>query len=220
MQKTLTTRISLWMVALLTAIGLVAAPQLAHAHDVLIESDPEIGSTLDTTPTDIRLRFSGTPLSGQGLTNLILVTDAQGNQWQDGQVAVEGYELSIGLCEGLPQGEYTVAYRVIYSDGHTGEERFSFNNADPAAPENGAPQDCGEAVAADTSPAEADTNQTNEDQDSSSDAQTQAEENSSTSVPGWIWVVGVAGLLVIGAVVVLVLRGSKSAQDPENSSAD
>src|SRR5699024_12693891 len=83
-------------------------------------------------------------LDGEGLTNLICDTDDQGNQWQDGDVTVEGYELAVPLCEGLPQGDYTVTYRVVYSDGHTGEEGFSFTNADPDAPESGSPEDCGE----------------------------------------------------------------------------
>ena len=183
MQKTLTTRLGVWFAALMITLGLVLAPQLAHAHDVLIESTPEVGSTVETTPAEVRLRFSGTPLTGEGLTNLIRVTDAQGNQWQDGDPTVEGYDLAVPLCEGLPQGEYTVAYRVIYSDGHTGEESFSFTNADPSAPTEGAPQNCGEAAAADSPNAgETQAPQTNEPQ-ATSDAEGANQENSSASIP-------------------------------------
>lgn len=209
MQKTLTTRLGVWFAALLTTLGLVLAPQLAHAHDVLVESTPEVGSTVETSPTEVRLRFSGQPLSGEGLANLIRVTDAQGNQWQDGEPAVEGFELAIPLCEGLPQGEYTVAYRVIYSDGHTGEESFSFTNADANAPTEGAPQDCGEAVAADSpSASKPDTPETNEPQ-ATSDAEAATQEDSSASIPTWIWISAIAGIIVVAIVVVMLLRGSR-----------
>ncbi|HJF15408.1 MAG TPA: copper resistance protein CopC [Enteractinococcus helveticum] len=209
MQKTLTTRLGVWFAALMITLGLVLAPQLAHAHDVLIESTPEVGSTVETTPAEVRLRFSGTPLTGEGLTNLIRVTDAQGNQWQDGDPTVEGYDLAVPLCEGLPQGEYTVAYRVIYSDGHTGEESFSFTNADPSAPTEGAPQNCGEAAAADSPNAgETQAPQTNEPQ-ATSDAEGANQENSSASIPAWIWISAIAGIVVVAIVVVMLLRGSR-----------
>ena len=215
MQKTLTTRLGVWLAAILTTLGLMLVPQLAHAHDVLVESNPEVGSTLEQSPTEVRLRFSGTPLAGEGLANLIHVTDAQGNQWHDGEIAVEGYELAVPLCEGLPQGEYTVAYRVIYSDGHTGEEQFNFTNADPNAPTEGAPQDCGEAVAA-SSQSETPKAETNEPQ-VTSDAAEAVEENASASIPAWIWISAIAGIVVVATVIVLLLRGSRVG---ENLDAD
>ncbi|HEY4536231.1 MAG TPA: copper resistance CopC family protein [Enteractinococcus sp.] len=215
MQKTLTTRFSIWCAVFLAALGLALTPQLAHAHDVMVESSPEVGSTLEQTPTEVRLRFSGAPLSGEGLANLIRVTDAQGNQWQDGEVLVEGYELAVPLCEALPQGEYTVAYRVIYSDGHTGEERFTFTNADPNAPVEGAPQDCGEA-AVETSPSASENTDTNEPQ-VTSDAEEAAQDNSSASIPAWVWISAGVGVVVVATIVVLLLRGSRFGEsDPED----
>ena len=209
MQKTLTTRLGVWFAALLTTIGLVLAPQLAHAHDVLVESTPEVGSTLEETPAEVRLRFSGTPLSGEGLANLIRVTDAQGNQWQDGEPVVEGYELAVALCEGLPQGEYTVAYRVIYSDGHTGEESFSFTNADETAPTENTPQDCGEAAGTDSpSASQTQAPETSEPQ-ATSDAEEANQENSSSSIPAWLWISAIAGIVLVAIVIVMLLRGSR-----------
>ena len=214
MQKTRTTRLAVWFAALLITFGLVLAPQLAYAHDVLVESNPEVGSTVETTPAEVRLRFSGTPLSGEGLANLIRVSDAQGNQWQDGDPAVEGFELAVPLCEGLPQGEYTVAYRVIYSDGHTGEERFSFTNADPQAPTQGTPQDCGEAVAAEApspSATQTETSETNE-QQATSDAEEADTQDSSASIPAWIWIAAGAGVIIVAIIVVMLLRGNRASE--------
>lgn len=215
MHTTRTTRFALFIAALCTMFGLALTPQLAHAHDVLVESTPEIGSSVEQTPAEIRLRFSGTPLSGEGLANLIRVTDAQGNQWQDGEVAVEGYELAVGLCDGLPQGDYTVAYRVIYSDGHTGEESFSFTNADSTAPTQGLPADCGvinpDATASAVQPEDA-----NESQDTS-DAEAADQPNAdntttSASIPAWVWISAIAGIIIVAIIVVMLLRGSKEVQ--------
>lgn len=219
MHTTRTTRFTLWFAALCTVFGIALTPQLAHAHDVLVESTPEIGSSVADTPSEVRLRFSGTPLSGEGLANLIVVTDHQGNQWQDGEVAVDGYELAIGLCEGLPQGDYTVAYRVIYSDGHTGEARFGFTNADSTAPTQGTPQDCGElsADATQTAPDSApESDAPNESQDTSDAeaADQPAADNSTTSasIPAWVWISAIAGIIIVAIIVVMLLRGSKEVE--------
>lgn len=216
MQQTVPTRFAALLAVLFTSVALLWAPTSAHAHDVLVESTPEVGESTETTPSEVRLRFSGTPLTGEGLTNLILVTDADGNQWHDGEVAVEGYELSIPLCENLPQGEYEVAYRVIYSDGHTGEERFNFTNADANAPAEGTPQDCGEVTEQASTP---EPTQPNEAQDTSN-AQEQAEENTSASIPGWVWVVGGVGIVVIAGVVFFLLRGSRTGPTAEDPTDD
>ncbi len=87
------------------------------------------------------------------------VTDEDGHQWQDGEAEVTGPSLTAALCEGLPNGEYTVDYRVVYSDGHSEEKGYEFTLEDPAAPESAAPEDCGvpnpdAPVSSDASPGE------------------------------------------------------------------
>lgn len=216
MQQTLSTRFGIWFTVLLISLGLIWAPATAHAHDVLVESSPEVGATTETTPTEVRLRFSGEPLAGEGLSNLIRVTDEEGNQWHDGEISVEGYELAVPLCDGLPQGDFTVAYRVIYSDGHTGEERFSFTNADPAASQEGTPADCGEVSdeAAPTVSDPAETSDTADSNDATSNAEGQAAENTSGSIPTWVWIVGGIGIVVVAGIVIFLLRGSRPGPDP------
>lgn len=216
MQKTLTTRLGFVLAALLATASLLLVPSVANAHDVLTGSTPETGSTVETTPDKVRLQFSGQPLSGQGLTNLIRVTDEQGNQWQDGEVAVEGYDIAIDVCDDLPQGEYTVAYRVVYSDGHTGEESFKFTNADPSAPEEGTPQDCGEAS---TEASEGTATQDN-DSAATSDAEETADENSSASFPVWLWIVGGVGVVIIAGIVIVLLRGGRASEQSGESADD
>src|SRR5699024_5235887 len=134
MQQKVSTKFGMLFAALCAALSLMLVPQLAYAHDVLTDSTPERDSTVETTPSDVRLQCSGQPLDRQGPANRIRSTDEQGNQWQDGDAVVAGYDLAIPTSEGTPQGDYTVAYRVVYSDGPTAEENFSFTNADPDAP--------------------------------------------------------------------------------------
>lgn len=220
MQKTLTTRLGFIVAAMLTALGLMLTPQIANAHDVLTGSEPETGSTVETTPEEVRLQFSGQPLTGEGLTNLIRVTDEQGNQWQDGEVAVEGYDLSVAVCDDLPQGDYTVAYRVVYSDGHTGEESFSFTNADTSAPEEGTPQDCGEASEEDSEETSEETEASDNDAPAASDADETATENTSESLPTWLWIAGGVGVVVIAGIVYLLMRGSRTAEQSDEPGDD
>lgn len=223
MQQSVSTKLGMLIAALGAVLSLMLMPQLAHAHDVLTESTPEKDSAVETTPNEVRLQFSGQPLSGQGLTNIIRVTDEQGNQWQDGEVAVEGYELAIPMCDGMPQGDYTVAYRVVYSDGHTGEESFSFTNTDPNAPQEGTPQDCGEAVAGaeeeEAEPSE-EVSPNDEETQAASDAEEPATENSSESIPSWVWIVGGIGVVVVAGIVFMVMRGNRTAGESEDPAED
>ncbi|NUL45916.1 copper resistance protein CopC [Cellulosimicrobium funkei] len=118
-----------------------AAP--AAAHDQLLSADPEAGTAVLEAPAEVGLEFSGNLTTGQGIQNLVTVTDEDGHQWQDGEAQVTGPSLTAPLCEGLPNGEYTVDYRVVYSDGHSEEKSYEFTLEDPAAPESAAPVDCG-----------------------------------------------------------------------------
>ncbi|QCU77249.1 copper resistance protein CopC [Citricoccus sp. SGAir0253] len=123
------------------ALVLTAAPALAH--DQLVSTTPASGSTVEAAPSTVSLAFSNDLITGQGIQNLVTVTDEDGNQWQDGDARVTGPELSAALCEGLPNGEFRVAYRVVYSDGHSEAQQYAFTVDDPGAPDAAAPQDCG-----------------------------------------------------------------------------
>ncbi|MFC7403383.1 copper resistance protein CopC [Citricoccus sp. GCM10030269] len=125
------------------AVVALATASPAAAHDELLSTSPEAGTTVLTAPTEVTLAFSGDPITGQGVQNLITVTDDEGHQWQDGDAQVSGAELSADLCEGLHNGEYEVEYRVVYSDGHSDEKSYEFTLDDPDAPDAAVPEDCG-----------------------------------------------------------------------------
>ena len=122
--------------ALLPAL-VVAGAAPAAAHDELIRTAPAVDETVTTAPSEVSLTFSGELIDGEGIQNLLQVRDADGNQWQSAAGTVDGSTFSAPLCEGLPNGDYEVAYRVVYSDGHSEERSFDFAVDDPAAPAAG-----------------------------------------------------------------------------------
>ncbi|MGM7671204.1 copper resistance CopC family protein [Microbacterium sp. A93] len=125
------------------ALLALATASPASAHDQLLSASPAAGTAVIKTPSELNLTFSGNLITGEGISNVATVTDENGHQWQDGEAAVSGPELSAALCEGMPNGEYAVSYRVVYSDGHSEEKSYDFTLEDPSAPEEGVPEDCG-----------------------------------------------------------------------------
>ncbi|MGO1885531.1 MAG: copper resistance CopC family protein [Citricoccus sp.] len=211
--------------AALTAAGLLtlatAAP--AAAHDQLLSATPEAGTAAIEAPSQLNLTFSGNLITGEGITYAATVTDENGHQWQDGESAVSGPELSAELCEGMPNGEYQVSYRVVYSDGHSEEKSYDFTLEDPSAPEQAVPEDCGvvnpdapvssDATATDPATTEStaatDPATTADDTQESGEATSQDSQDPAPAVPGWAWVAAIGGLLVVVVAVIMVFRKAK-----------
>ncbi|WP_344685989.1 MULTISPECIES: copper resistance CopC family protein [Actinomycetes] len=162
----------------------------ASAHDTLLAASPEADEVLDHSPEAITLEFSGDGLTtGETITNTILLRDANGENWE-GETEVEGSAMSTELPEPLPNGEFDVVYRVVYSDGHSEEHSYSFEVADPDAED--------EIVLETTEPWEG------EPSDNAADA--------SGSVPSWVLGLG-AGAAAVVVVIVLVMRRPGTAGD-------
>lgn len=204
---------------LLTAGLWTAAP--AQAHDQLLSAEPASGETLKSAPEELLLTFSGNLITGQGIQNLVRVTDDQGHQWQDGEAAVSGPTLSTQLCEGMPNGEYEVAFRVVYSDGHSEELDYSFSVDDPSGPDTGAPSDgCG-VTAAQPQQERGTTRAPSDDESTAPAAEptssgadgTVVEDGTAQDEPGlpaWVWAVGFGGVAVVVLGLVVAARKAKS----------
>ncbi|MCV7647003.1 copper resistance protein CopC [Micrococcus luteus] len=199
------------------AVGLALLPALvvagaapAAAHDELIRTAPAVDETVTTAPSEVLLTFSGDLIDGEGIQNLLQVRDADGNQWQSAAGTVDGPIFSAPLCEGLPNGDYEVAYRVVYSDGHSEERSFDFAVDDPAAPAAGtAPQGCGTAVAGaspETTAGQGDA--ASAAATAQADASDAAQPADSDALPAWVWAAGIAGLAVL--VVAFLLMGRRA----------
>ena len=219
-------------VAALSAAGLLALATAAPAaaHDQLLSATPEAGTAVIETPGELSLTFSGNLITGEGITNAATVTDEDGHQWQDGDAVVSGPELSADLCEGMPNGEYQVDYRVVYSDGHSEEKGYAFTLEDPSAPEQAVPEDCG--VVNPDAPVSSDATAEDASTGAGTDASASAEPGSSgaatadaspesgeataqdsqapaSAVPGWVWAAAIGGLLVVVVAVLMVFRKAK-----------
>lgn len=123
-QRTAWTR--LWIAGVIALFALLCGTTAANAHDDLIGSTPESGSTVTEAPSQIVLNYSGQlqTLADDGGT-VVVITNTAGEQIPN-EFEVTGREVTITPGSELTNGEYTVASRVISSDGHPVEKSISF----------------------------------------------------------------------------------------------
>lgn len=188
-------RILRWCAAILaTAVATVAVGSPAQAHNSLTDAVPAKGATLKEAPAEVKLSFLQT-LDERYLT--IAVTDAEKKKVATEEPKADGKTGILPLPADLPNGEYTVAYRVVSEDGHPVQGSYKFTVDNPAAvpspstaPSSAAPV----AAAPSTSSAAAPT------------VELAGQEESST---GWWPIAAIAAavvLLAIGAAVLFRRR--------------
>jgi methionine-rich copper-binding protein CopC len=112
-------------------LSLLASPA-AFAHDQLVGSTPEDGGTVSTPLTSVELVFSNA-IPGEFVQ--VAVTDAAGGSVVDGAPQTVGDTVTQAVTQ-LPDGAYTIAYRVVSSDGHPieGSVAFTVAGVGPAEP--------------------------------------------------------------------------------------
>ena len=106
--------------AVLAAVAILATAAPATAHDQLIESSPADGERLDTAPVSVTMTFSGELLVLDESTAgaVVLVVDAEGEDWATGEVEVRGRNVTAALLPDMPDGGYQVRWQVVSEDGH------------------------------------------------------------------------------------------------------
>ena len=188
------------LLALVAALmlALALAPPPAHAHDTLIATDPEDGTTLETSPEQITLTFSANVLD---VSPVVRISDEDGELLTEITPRVEGPEAIADITEPLPAGTHTIQWRVVSSDGHPIEGEFTITVEQDPAPEEGAgendqqPSDGGGEQDEQSAP-------TSEDGQADESAETAAEggadESGSSTVPLLLSVIGVA---VVGVAI-------------------
>jgi copper transport protein len=96
--------------------GLVA-PRAAWAHANLVKVTPENRAVLSSPPSVVRLVFDDTVRPASGIK---AVRNEGGASVLAGKArVVGGRTLVVPLQSGLPDGDYTVLWRVVSDDGHT-----------------------------------------------------------------------------------------------------
>lgn len=137
-QKTLGT-----LAALLALLALMTFTPLtsASAHDVLVNTQPSEGSTLEKLPDEIVFTFSNEIWSEAG-SAAVEVLDPNGNKLGQGEPQIDGVTLIQKLIpEQETSGLITVNWRVTSSDSHPISGTLTFtveapqNTPSPAASE-------------------------------------------------------------------------------------
>ena len=107
----------------LLAVVVVAGASLfglsapAVAHDQIISSTPENGQLLEAAPSTVSFEFTEDILD-DGMGSAIVVLDAAGTDWVAGPLVVDAATVTAPLKPNMPNGVYTVTWRVVSSDGH------------------------------------------------------------------------------------------------------
>ena len=109
--------------ALLAVLMVLLAASRADAHAVLQASSPADRSHLDAAPTAVSLTFNETVSASLGA---VRVVDCDGKRVDDGNVVARDNTVSVGLDNGIGDGAYVVAWRVISADSHAVRGAFTF----------------------------------------------------------------------------------------------
>ena len=110
----------------LTAFCLaMTLPVAAWAHAFLDHADPKVGSVIAQSPSEIRIWFTQ---EIEPDFSTIEVRDSQGNQVdkQDTHQDSSDKKLLIVTVPKLPDGEYTVTWKVVSTDTHHTHGDFKF----------------------------------------------------------------------------------------------
>ena len=169
---------------LAAVLAMSAAP--AAAHDTLTGSSPKKDATVEA-PSEVVLTFSGAVRLPR-----VVVTDGSEKQYQSGEPRAVDNEVTQPLAGDLPNGEYTVAWRVVSSDGHPIQGTYTFTVKGSSAEAAGAPSSAAaEPAAPQPSPAAA-----------------SADEESDGGSSGWLWIGLIALVIAAAGGAVVWLRRS------------
>jgi methionine-rich copper-binding protein CopC len=134
--------------ALLVAGGVFAVAAPAQAHNYVLATIPASGSVLTQLPEQFSVTTNDNllNLAGQGNGFVLQIRDAGGAYYGDGCVTVQGATMSATAALGKP-GDYTIAWQLISTDGHTVADNISFTwqpDANQPAPSasSATPPDC------------------------------------------------------------------------------
>jgi methionine-rich copper-binding protein CopC len=171
--------------AILAALFVLGTASPALAHDTLKSSDPAKGATVKSLD-EVKLEFNATPR-----LPFVIVRDAGGSAYQQGEPVVDGPVVRQAVKAPLPDGAYTIAYRIVSSDGHPveGEIPFTVKGASPPPSQSAGASAAAQAA---TKAAEPD----------------QAADGQPASFPVWLLIV-VGALVGIGVGFLLSARKKK-----------
>lgn len=121
------------ILAAFLCVAFLALPAEASAHDDVTASVPAADAMLPGSPSEIVLTMSSEPLD---VGASIMVVDADGVSWEDGDTSVAGKVVTQSLSAPLPAGDYQVRWRVVSGDGHpvSGSYQFAVRSSAAGTP--------------------------------------------------------------------------------------
>jgi methionine-rich copper-binding protein CopC len=108
------------LTAILAALLVIATAAPALAHDALKSSTPAKGATVESLD-EVKLEFTG-----KVRMPFVIVRGEGDAQHESGKPEVDGTVVTQAVDGPLPDGRYTIAYRVVSSDGHPIEGEIPF----------------------------------------------------------------------------------------------
>lgn len=119
-------RALLALVLCLPALLLAAGPASAHAG--LLDSDPADGARLERAPQQVTLSFN------EDIQRpAYVVVRAGGEEVASGEAEVAGPRVTAAVPADAAAGEWSVAFRVVSTDGHPVTGELGFTVAEPPA---------------------------------------------------------------------------------------
>ncbi|GAA3209916.1 copper resistance CopC family protein [Nonomuraea helvata] len=178
---------------------LVTAPP-ALAHDALKSSSPAKGAKVKALE-EVRLEFT----AGVRLP-YVIVRGPGDAEHQRGKPEADGKVVTQAVGGPLPDGKYTIAYRVVSSDGHPieGEIPFKVEGAETPSPSASASAESAASVSSEP-PAQAQVQPSATDQATATD---QASASQAATFPVWLVIV-IGALVGIGIGFLLSARRKK-----------
>ncbi len=89
---------------------------------------PEVGVTLNTWPTQVKLEFDQALVDiGQEKSNFVVINNSLGDQVSQDDEVINENVISVSLTPNEVKGPVLVFYRVVSADGHPVEGEFAFN---------------------------------------------------------------------------------------------
>ncbi|MFD1117243.1 copper resistance CopC family protein [Sphaerisporangium aureirubrum] len=162
-----------------------AAPALAHT--ALKSSDPKKGATVGTLDS-VKLTFTESVKFP-----VVLVRDAGGKAYHEGKPKADGPVITQKVAGSLPSGKYTIAWRVVSSDGHPveGEIPFTVRAPEPSP----SPTDTATAAAPEATPAPPTAAPSTAPSEVTAALVADSSEQRG-GIPAWVWIVvfGIAGI--------------------------
>ncbi|MEO3813506.1 copper resistance CopC family protein [Sphaerisporangium sp. B11E5] len=182
----------------------LATPALAHT--ALKSSSPKKGATVETLD-EVKLTFTESVKFP-----VVLVRDADGKPYHDGKPQTDGPVITQKVAAPLPSGKYTIAWRVVSTDGHPVEGEIPFTvsapapaiaettpAATPAPTDSATPAPAGSPAPAPTATATA----TPPSEVTATPAADSTEQRG--GIPAWAWIV-VFGIAGIGIGLMISMR--------------